>query len=92
MDEVLDFINRRWQKDCDWTNGNCYWFAHILTARFPNLEIFYLPISGHFVAGDGFSFYDWTGQVTLTEKAINWRQLEHDDNLWHGRLVRDCVR
>ena len=32
--EILDFIQRRFPKDSDWTTGNCYWFAGILGNRF----------------------------------------------------------
>ena len=37
--DILEFINRRFDIDCRWTTGNCYWFAVILTSRFPQMEI-----------------------------------------------------
>jgi hypothetical protein len=49
--EILEFIHRRFPQDCHWLDGNCFWFALILKKRFPNVEIFYFPIQGHFVVG-----------------------------------------
>ena len=34
MQEVMEFIQRRFPKDSNWTNGNCYYFALILSDRF----------------------------------------------------------
>ena len=89
--EILDFIDRRWKKDCDWKNGNCYWFAHILVSRFPRLKIYYLPIEGHFVAGDSINFYDSTGRIELQEIPLLLSQIEQDDIVWYKKLMRDCV-
>ena len=30
MNQVEEFIQRRFPVDCNWTNGNCYYFAVIL--------------------------------------------------------------
>ena len=35
MDKVIDFIKKRFKIDCDWTTGNCFYFAKILESRFP---------------------------------------------------------
>ena len=91
MYEILLFIKHRWQKDANWLNGNCYWFAHILKTRFPFLEIYYLPIEGHFVCGDGENFYDWTGVVKLQELPILLDDIQLIDSLWYDRIVRDCI-
>lgn len=90
-DEVLDFIKRRWQLDSHWLDGNCYWFAFILTTRFPQLEIWYLPIEGHFVAGAQNKFYDWTGLVEPKEKPykLSWIRLK-EPNMYKN-LVRNCM-
>lgn len=89
--EVIEFIKRRWQFDSHWIDGNCYWFTYILTSRFPHLDIYYLPIVGHFVAGDCENFYDWTGLVTLTEKPWWFSNLKEIEPNWYARIVRDCV-
>lgn len=91
MYEILDFIKRRWRKDANWLDGNCYWFAHILKTRFPFLEIYYLPIVGHFICGDGVCFYDWTGVVDPEEVPFLLSDIEKQDGLLYDRLFRDCV-
>ena len=91
MNEILDFIQRRWQKDANWLDGNCYWFAYILKTRFPFLEICYLPIEGHFVCSDGDNFYDWTGLVNPPEIVLPLSAIEEQDPLWASRIWRDCI-
>lgn len=89
--EILDFINRRWKKDADWCNGNCYYFSLILRHRFPYLENFYCPIKGHFVVGFDGMFFDWTGRALLDEAPIPVSQIETEDPLLYARLLRDCM-
>ena len=91
MEEIVEFIKRRWQLDSHWLDGNCYWFAHILTSRFQYLDIYYLPIEGHFVAGDGENFYDWTGLVTLEENPYTLSSIKETEPAWYSRIIRDCV-
>lgn len=92
MNEILDFIHRRWQADADWLTGNCYWFAKILQTRFPELKIYYLPIEGHFVCGDGVAnFYDWNGLVKLQELPFLFSDIEKNDPLWYQRIWDNCV-
>ena len=89
--EVLDFIKRRWKKDANWLDGNCYWFAKILCERFPFGKIYYLPIQGHFVAKIKDNFYDATGIVSLKEQAYSFEEIKETDPLHYQRLIRDCV-
>ena len=91
-DEVLDFIKRRWSNSDHWLDGNCYWFSYILHNRFPQLEIFYLPIKGHFVVGDSHTkeFYDWTGKLELDEEPILFSELLYEDPVWYARLLKNC--
>ena len=90
--EIIKFISKRWKNDCHWLDGNCYYFSLILCHRFPNLQIYYLPIDGHFVAGDGQNFYDWTGELNLIGETIyKFSDIEKFDDLWYERIVRDCV-
>ena len=91
MYEILNFIKRRWKKDANWLDGNCYWFAVILQNRFPFLEIYYLPIKGHFVCGDGVNYYDWTGVVQLEEIPFLFSDIEQQDSSCFDRIFRDCV-
>ena len=89
---VLDFICRRWHMDSGWKTGNCYWFAKILTCRFPSLRIYYLPIEGHFIAGDPIFhiYYDWDGLCYPNEEPIDLEELADTDPAWYWRLMRDC--
>lgn len=91
--EILEFIQRRFKKDSDWLNGNCYWFAKILSIRFEHLngEIFYDPVMGHFVYGVDGVFYDWNG-VSSKATFLSLKEIKEKDSLWYERLIRDCVK
>ena len=91
--EILDFIQRRFKKDCDWTNGNCYYFAIILNDRFPEGKIYYDVINGHFIFYHYGYLYDWNG---IVEPESNWCFVEWDkfdeyDSLQKERIIRDCI-
>ncbi|MBQ4122288.1 hypothetical protein IJD44_00970 [bacterium] len=89
--EVLNFIERRFKKDCNWTNGNCYYFALILCERFSKLRMYYLPITGHFVAGAQDEFFDFNGVYKpKDEEALLLDDIKHTDFIWYNRLMRDC--
>lgn len=89
--EILEFINRRWSKDADWTNGNCYYFAKILKARFPQLDIYYCQIDGHFISGHNGEYFDWNGKYIPQETPVLFDDLEDIDRLLFSRIIRDCV-
>jgi hypothetical protein len=91
-DKVLDFIKRRFKQDCNWIDGNCYWFALILKKRFPKSVIYYLPIRGHFIIKYKGKFYDWNGIVEVEEKPIKLSKLKKKDDLWYLHLMRDCFK
>ena len=91
MDKIGDFIKRRWAQDSHFLDGNCLYFSYILKLRFPFLKIYYLPIVGHFCAGYGNNFYDWTGKISLNEKPILFEDIRKIDPLWYSRLIRDCL-
>lgn len=92
-DDVQDFISRRWGEDSPrWTDGNCYWFAFILCERFPLLEMYYLPVSGHFVAGFDGEYFDATGTVEppLDDQPILLKTINEKDPIWYSHILRDC--
>ena len=62
----------------------------ILKTRFPLLDIYYLPIIGHFITSDGENYYDWSGVYLPEERPIKWEVLTEQDELWAQRLIRDC--
>ena len=90
-DEVLEFIYRRWiDTQAHWCTGNCYWFAQILLMRFPYLRLYYMPITGHFVAGTPAKYYDANGINKSDEKPILFEEIQQTDPEWAARLLRDC--
>ena len=93
QDEVLEFINRRFPKDCNWLNGNCYYFALILNDRFPGGRIWYNLVYGHFLFEFGNKYYDFSGLLNpnIVYSAVPWDYMETYDKLWKERIVRDCI-
>lgn len=101
MEEICEFITRRFSKDCDWTTGNCYYFALILISRFPWLNLIYDQVEGHFMAGeytkDSLVCYDQKN-VTIYDynsKEIKYlwdfNDMKEKDPLLYKRLIKDCV-
>ena len=67
--EVLKFIHDFKRFDSGevtrtFTNGYCYWFAHILHARFPDSKIVYYDAGNHFACLIDSRIYDITGDIT----------------------------
>lgn len=91
MDEVLDFIKRRFPNDCNWLNGNCYYFSLILKARFPQGIIYYDVINGHFIFEYKSKYYDWSGEIQPNEHLVEWNKFDEYDCLQKQHIIRDCV-
>lgn len=91
--EIVDFIKRRfYNNDANWLYGNCYWFAKILKERFNELDIYYEPVRGHFLAGIDDNYYDWTGLVTkLDSKPILLEEIKLQEPNIYKRLLEDCI-
>lgn len=96
--EVIEFIHKRFPDDCNWKNGNCYFFALILVGRFRNLKIYHEPVIGHFMAGDGERFYDFSGRINpdtfytqpeLFEKVTFFK--ESSDDSYNRALYKSCI-
>ena len=71
------------------TEGNCFWFAMVLTMEFAG-EIYYDPIVGHFATMINGVMYDITGAVENTSDFVSLKEIRKDKLLW-ARLKRDCV-
>lgn len=89
--EVLGFIQRRFKKDCNWVDGNCYYFAIILKDRFPEGKIFYDVILGHFVFKYQDKLYDWKGIHNSEGFLVDWENFDEYDSVLKKRIIRDCV-
>ena len=93
QDEVLEFINRRFPKDCNWLDGNCYYFALILKDRFPESRIVYDVINGHFYVWYKGKCYDYSGKMRWSNTGIGvfWDKFDEYDKLLKERIIRDCI-
>ena len=91
MNEVLEFIKRRFPIDCNWLNGNCFYFSIILLSRFPQGSIWYDVVQGHFIFLYNGDYYDWNGKVSPQGYLVKWDEFEKYDALQKQVIVRDCV-
>lgn len=69
--------------------GCCYWFAHILRARFDG-DIVYDEIENHFATWINGRIYDITGDITGKYEMLPWVGYDYDESL-RNRIVRDCI-
>lgn len=102
MDEIKKFIDNfksfgtgKEIVDC-FSNGNCFWFAYILKARFPYGRILYIPVDNHFVYTDEDKLYDITGDCTKNYKdkaTIDWDVYQYRElgSSHLDRLIDDCI-
>ena len=88
--KIIEFIHRRFQKDYNWTSGNCYFFAVILQEAFGG-DIYYDVVNGHFLLQLDGNLYDWTGKVEDCGILVKWSDFEQYDRLQKERIVRDCI-
>ncbi len=89
--KILNFIQRRFPKDCNWTDGNCYFFALILQNVFGG-KIYYDVILSHFLLKIGKNYYDWTGKVEKCGLLVEWDKFENYDFLQKERIIQNCIR
>ena len=90
--EVIEFIKRRFSIDCNWCNGNCYYFALILQNRFPGGKIFYDVILGHFLYYYKDNYYDWSGIVEVDGILVEWDKFDQYDTNQKKRIIEDCLK
>ena len=90
---VEEFIHRRFKLNCDWLTGNCYYFAVILKARFPEGFIAYDVINGHFIFNFHGDYYDWHGKIETedTDNFIPWDEFYAYDSEQEKRIFEGCI-
>ena len=88
---IEEFIKRRFSVDCNWMNGNCYYFSLILKDRFPGGTIYYDVIYGHFMYGINGKFYDWTGETIPKGQLVEWAKMDKYDSLVRQRVYEGCI-
>lgn len=92
-EEVLDFIQRRFPHDNLWLDGNCYYFALILHDRFPESEIIYDLIEGHFLIRYKNILYDWHG-IYIPDNynaLVVWENYKSEDPIHYKRIIKDVI-
>lgn len=72
------------------TQGGCYWFAHILAERFGG-EIMYNDIDNHFVCLIAKRCYDITGPVANTRGYVPWSLYKKSEPLNSKRITTQCI-
>jgi hypothetical protein len=92
MAKVVEFIKRRFPTDCNWTNGNCYYFALILSSRFNGI-IYYDVIDGHFICKIDNNYYDYFGIVDINNRIlVEWNKFQEYDSLQYERIMQDVIQ
>ena len=85
----MEFIHRRFDTDCKWTEGNCYYFAVMLKDRFGG-EIYYDSALGHFFLKIDNLNYDYWGLFDSISEH-KFEMIKTSDPTWYNRLHRDCI-
>ena len=91
MSEIIEFIKRRFPTDCNWLDGNCFYFSVILLSRFPEGLIYYDVIYGHFVFKYEDHYYDWNGKIEPKGYLVEWNKFDEYDILQKKIIIRDCI-
>lgn len=87
---IIEFIQRRFPSDCNWTSGNCYFFAIILQSVFGG-DIYYDVVNGHFLLQCEGKLYDWTGKTKSSGFLVRWNDFEQYDSVQKERIIKDCI-
>lgn len=94
-DEVTEFMTNRFKYDCEWKNGNCYFFACILKERFPKGKIVYDLINCHFMFQLKNYYYDWINRYEKDEfpdtSIVIWNKYKSIDPTHYNRINRQVI-
>lgn len=89
---VVEFINRRFNIDCNWYSYNSYWFAKILSSRFNSLKICFHIDENRFICinKEYNTYYDCLGYHNLDN--VNYLcidKLLHEDPSYYMKLMNE---
>ena len=90
--EVIQFI-KCFQNDNTiktFTEGCCYWFAHILKYRFWG-TIMYEPVLNHFATLIDGHLFDITGELNDKNDWQEWDEFKKIDELETKRIYKYCI-
>lgn len=92
IEQFIDKFKFKYKTELEYifTSSNCYYFVAILQEHF-NGEIYYLPISNHFICKIDKEYYDITGKAKFDEHPYKWKEFEEYDKSLYKRIVRDCI-
>lgn len=90
---IESFISRFHGTEDVFLNGCCFWFAKILSIRFPGGRIVYDSLKGHFLYEYDGTFWDAAGEVPREDPAglISWDGYKEIDPVHYGRIFRQCI-
>lgn len=100
--DVEEFITYFDGTQDNFLNGNCYWFANLLSERFwqfyPVCRVVYNQVDNHFAAmirleDDTTFLFDASGYLGPCdrEKWSLWDEYERNEPLDAARVWRDCI-
>lgn len=92
IDEIIEFTKRRFPIDCNWLNGNCFFYCQILKSAFCSGKIMYDVIHGHFIFLYNGKYYDWSGEIKPNGYLVEWNKFDEYDVERKQRIIRDCIR
>ena len=96
--EILAFIQKFHNEGTikTFTEGCCYWFAHILCERFRSYDVStslaYNQIKGHFAAIINGRFYDITGEIPSSYEWDTWESFKQKEPMYAQTVIRDCIK
>lgn len=63
----------------------------LIQSRFPDGEIYYDVINGHFIYKYQDKYYDWTGIIEPDGYLVSWDKFDEYDSLQKKVIIRDCI-
>ena len=94
MDNVEQFIRRRFKTDCNWLKENSYYFAIMLKDHFKRGTIVYDDIEERFLLYLYGYLYDYKGKHEVNHRGhlyVNWNKFDEYDILKKGYIEHKYI-